>query len=241
MIKLETHCHTKGGSSCADAADDVLIRKYVDAGYGGVVITNHISRGSYAYHCGETHADKVRFYFSLIENMREKFAPHNVKVFCGAEVRTLPQNGAKYGEEFMLYGITERLMRDTAPLFTFSQEELFRFAEKHGLFMFQTHPYREGVCVMNPKFMHGVEVFNGHFHHVNNNALAEIFRSEHGLIGLSGTDFYHDDQPLTAGIYVPESVCSDSRLIDFIFKNEFEIYADAITYERALKKYKGII
>ena len=66
MIKLETHCHSIGGSGCATSPNEILIEDYVKAGYGGVVITNHISRVSCAYHKGETHAQKVRFYYSLI-------------------------------------------------------------------------------------------------------------------------------------------------------------------------------
>ncbi len=239
MIKLETHCHSFGGSSCATSPDEIFIEDFVNAGYGGVVLTNHVSETMYKYHKGETHAEKVRFFFSLVENMREKLKPFNIKVFCGAEIRVLPTNGRLHGEEFTVYGITEKDMFDNKPLYTFTQEELFRFAEKKGLFMYQTHPFREGVTVGDPKFMHGAEAFNGHFHHYNNNALAKDFCEKYGLIGLSGTDYHHEHQPLTAGIFIPENIDTSARLIEYIFKNQFEIYADVSLYETALKEYKG--
>ena len=238
MIKLETHCHSLGGSGCATADDNTLIEKYVSAGYGGIVITNHFSRDNYDYLKGDTHAEKVRFYYSLIDTLRERLKPYGVKVFCGAEIRIVPENGSVHGEEFMVYGITERDMTDSKPFFTYTQEELFRFAEKKGLFMYQTHPFRDGVLCGNPRFMHGAERFNGHFHHYNHNAKAEEFCDKYGLIGMSGTDFHNEEQPLTAGIYIPDGICTDQGLIEYIFNKDFKVYADALTYERELKRYK---
>ena len=238
MIKFETHCHTLSGSGCATTDNKTLIEKYVNAGYGGIVITNHISKDCYNYHKGETHAEKVRFYYSLIENLREEISPFGVKVFCGAEIRAVPEGGSVYGEEFMIYGIIEKDMFDNKPFYTFTQEELFRFAEKRGLFMYQTHPFRDGVVCGNPRFMHGAESFNGHFHHYNHNDKAKAFCEKYGLIGMSGTDFHHEDQPLTAGIYVPDNVCTDEQLTEYIFNNDFNTYEDAATYEKEVKRFK---
>lgn len=237
MIKLETHCHSLGGSGCATSPDEILVEDYVKAGYGGVVITNHISRVSYDYHKGETHAEKVRFYYSLIENLTEQFKKHNIKVFWGTEVNVVCDRSQGY-QEFTVYGIPEKDMFENKPLYTFTQEELFRFAEKRGLFMYQTHPFRDGVICGNPCFLHGAESFNGHFHHYNHNDRAKEFCIKNGLIGMSGTDYHHEHQPITAGIYVPESICTNEQLIEYIFKNEFEIIKDAALYERELAKYK---
>ena len=237
MIKLETHCHSLGGSPCATSPNGILIEDYVKMGYGGIVLTNHISRASYNCHHGETHAEKVRFFFSLIERLTEEFKPFNVKVFWGTEVSVVCDRNIGY-QEFTVYGITEKDMTDNKPLFTLTQEELFRFAEKRGLFMYQTHPFRDGVICGDPQFMHGAEAFNGHFHHYNHNDLAQEFCLNNGLIGMSGSDYHHENQPITAGIYVPENICTNEQLIEYIFKNEFEIIKDDALYERELKKYK---
>ena len=241
MIKLETHCHTLGGSGCATSPDEILIEDYLRAGYGGVVVTNHISQGCYEYHKGETYAEKVRFYYSLIENLTEKFKPYGVKVFWGSEIRVVPENGSVFGEEFTVYGITEKDMTDSKPFFTYTQEELFRFAEKRGLFMYQTHPFRDGVICGNPRFMHGAEKFNGHFHHNNHNDKAAKFCEEHGLIGMSGTDYHHEHQPISAGIYLPENIYTNEQLTEYIFKNNFKTICNAALYEYEMKKFKGLL
>ncbi|GEM_PF-2037909 len=237
MIKLETHCHSLGGSDCAIADNNTLVKKYVQAGYGGIVITNHVSKSSYDFNKGKTHAEKVRFYYSLIETLREELKPYNIKVFYGSEVNVVCDRSAGY-QEFTVYGITEKDMMDNKPLFTFTQEELFRFAEKRGLFMYQTHPFRDGIITGDARFMHGAESFNGNFHHYNHNDKAEEFCKKYGLIGMAGTDFHREEQPLTAGIYVPDNVCTNEQLTEYIFKNDFTVYADVLTYEREVKKYK---
>ena len=237
MIKLETHCHSLGGSSCATSPAEILVEDYLKAGYGGVVLTNHISRTSYEYHKGETHAEKVRFYYSLIEDLTELFKPYNVKVFWGSEISAVCDRSKGY-QEFTVYGISEKDMFDSKPLYALTQEELFRFAEKRGLFMYQTHPFRDGIITGDPRFMHGAEAFNGHFHHYNHNDLAKEFCVKNGLVGTSGSDYHHERQPITAGIYVPENICTNAQLIEYLFKNQFEIIADSALYESELAKYK---
>ncbi|MBP5308931.1 MAG: hypothetical protein J6Z34_07355, partial [Clostridia bacterium] len=205
MIKLETHCHSLGGSHCATSPNEILVEDYVLAGYGGVVITNHLSVYSYAYHKGETHAEKTRFYFSLVENLRKQFMPFGVKVFSGVEVR-IPDSADQGAQEYMIYGVTEKDIMDNKPLFYYSQEELFRFADKKGYFMYQVHPFRDGIKCGDPRFLHGAEKFNGHFHHYNHNDLAEEFCRKNNLIGMSGTEYHHEHQPITSGMYIPETV-----------------------------------
>ena len=237
MIKIETHSHSLGGSYCATTDNKTIAERYVKSGYSGIVLTNHISNDAYNYHKGNTHAEKVRFYYSLIDTLRDELKPYGVKVFWGTEITVVCDKSKGY-QEFTVYGISEKDMYDNKPFFTFTQEELFRFAEKKGLFMYQTHPFRDGMICGNPEFMHGAESFNGHFHHYNHNGKAEEFCKKYGLIGMSGTDFHHEEQPITAGIYVPDNVCTNEQLTEYIFKNNFTVYADVLTYERELTRYK---
>lgn len=238
-MKMETHCHT-GGSHCADGDHDLLIKKYLDGGYDGIVITNHISEYNYKnYNFGETHAEKTRCFFSFIDEMRDKLERAKLKCFFGAEICVLPLKDEKYGDEFMVYGITEKMMADNKPFFTLTQKELFEFADKNGLFMYQTHPFRDGIRVGDPKYLHGAEAFNGHYHHNNRNAEAEKFCEENGLIKISGTDYHHDGQPVTAGIETFYDVNSEDQLIECIFKKDFSLVKDQETYEKELFKYKN--
>ena len=103
--------------------------------------------------------------------------------------------------------------------------------------MYQTHPFRTGVLNGNPEFMHGAESFNGHYHHANHNDLARAFCTENRLIGLSGTDFHHVDQPITAGIYLPEDIKTERQLADYYFEDKFKIIAEENEYLSAHEQY----
>lgn len=236
MIKLETHCHTYLSSGCADNDDNDTIAKYVKAGYGGVVCTNHFSKGVYEYNLkGQTHKEKIDSFFNFIDEFKKKCNAKGLKCFWGAEIRSTDD-----GQEYMIIGLPRDVYYLEPPIFTYSQKQLFELAEKHGAFMYQTHPFREGVNVGNPEFLHGAEYFNGHYHHFNHNEKAEQFVTKNNLVGLSGTDFHHHEQPITAGIYLSEDVDGEKAYAEFLFKNEFKIVQDKETYEKELKKHKGI-
>ena len=66
MIKLETHCHTLHGSHCGLADADTIVSRYLDAGYDGVVITNHFVKKHFENYKGETEREKLDFYFCKI-------------------------------------------------------------------------------------------------------------------------------------------------------------------------------
>ena len=44
----ETHCHTSQGSACGRATGAELARYYKDAGYDGIIVTDHFFNGNCA-------------------------------------------------------------------------------------------------------------------------------------------------------------------------------------------------
>lgn len=240
MIKLETHCHTFGTSSCADTENKTIINKYLKAGYKGIIATNHFSPDTYdSYMKGETHREKIDCFFSAYEEFKSECEKVGIRVFFGAEIRVKDDRVKGYGTEYTVIGFDRKVFYDNAPLFALSQEELFNLAKSEGAFMYQTHPFRTNVLAGNPKYLHGAEAFNGHYHHANNNDLARVFYRENNLIGMSGTDFHHKDQPITAGMYLPEEITDEKKLVDYIFANNFTRIEEEQVYLTALKKYKG--
>ncbi len=47
MFKLELHCHSSEVSACSHCPAETLIRRYKEAGYHGIVSTNHINRATF--------------------------------------------------------------------------------------------------------------------------------------------------------------------------------------------------
>lgn len=232
MIKLETHLHAIGGSVCADGNTELAVNKYKEAGYGAIVVITHYTSGCYKRYPGDTHKEKIDYFFKVYDDFAKVANAQNIKTFFGAEIRCLPTN-----TEYMLIGFDREFIYNNPPLFLLSQQQLFELAEENGFLMYQTHPFRTGVTVGDPKYMHGAESFNGHYHHYNSNEVANRFCEENHLIKLSGTDYHHDDQPISAGIYIPENIGDNMDLVQFIKKNNLKLIEDKELYQKAYLQY----
>ena len=235
MIKIETHCHSKGGSSCGTCTAKEIVEFYKNAGYGGIVLTNHYSQSIVEdYYGAKNDKEGVDRFFSLYDEFEIQAKKEGLKTFFGIEVRI---NSTQ--TEYVLYGFDREFLYKNPRLYEYTQKELFELANKNDLFMFQSHPFRDGVVAGDPRYLHGAESFNGHYHHVNRNDFAEKFCEDNNLIKLSGTDFHHDDQPITAGIYIPENINTNKELTDYIRGNDFKRIEDADSYITSLKRHKG--
>lgn len=221
MIKLETHCHSKGGSGCAKCSPDYIVNRYKNEGYGGIVLTNHYCKQCYDGYAGNTHKEKLDFYFSLYREFEKECEKAGLKSFYGAEIRAVTLD-FEY-KEFMLLGFDEKFLYDNKPLFYYNQKELYDIADKNGFLLYQTHPFRRGVNLGDSRYMHGAESFNGHINHINNNALATDFCDTFNLIKVSGTDYHDLGQPITGGIYIPETVNTNSELKDYLFSGKAKL------------------
>lgn len=235
MIKIETHCHLKGGSECAHSPVTVGIDAYKKAGYDGIVLTNHIHPVPYLNdYPGETHKEKMDFWFNLADEFTKLATAKGLRAFIGAEVCVFRPDGRF--TECMIYGFDRAFMYDNKPLFYYTQEELFRLAEKNNIFMYQTHPFRRFIGTGDPKFMHGAESFNGHIGHENNNELAKRFCEENNLKMMSGTDYHDEGQTIIGGIYIPKSITNEKMLAEYLLNNQPKIIENEELYK---KEFRG--
>ena len=237
MIKLETHCHSLGSSACGTTAPEIIAEEYAKAGYGGIVLTNHYAKAYFTEYPGAGKKEKLDYYFSLGEKMKECCENNGLKFFLGAEIKTVV-SGEGYSE-YILLGFDKNFFYDNPPLYELTQRELFRLANEAGVFMYQSHPFRTGVQLGEAEFMHGAEAFNGHFHHENNNALARKFCHENNLVQMSGTDYHHFGQPVTGGALVPESI-SDEKTLARYFMRGAQLIEEHDKYLKAYLEYKGL-
>lgn len=235
MIKFETHAHSFGTSTCADCPLDRAVEIFKEHGYGGVAIINHISRHSFKYMGGSTYKENCDLFFEYYRKTKERFNASGIKTLFGAEVRAVLDD--KNTVEYAIIGLDEKYFYEK-PLFDCTQKELFNIAEKNHAFMYQTHPFRTGVFSGDPRYMHGAEAFNGHYHHINNNDLANKFCEENNLIKMSGSDFHHADQPLTGGIYLPEYVDDEKKYAEFLLAGKFELICEKETYLDRLNLFR---
>ena len=239
MFKLETHCHTYGTSVCATTPNELIVKFYKDMGYKGIVVTNHFQKHVYdCYLQGNTCKEKLDWFFNDFDNFKNLCNKNGIRAFFGVEVRVKDERTLN-GTEYVVLGLDKEVFYREDKIFNLNQKELFELVNQKKGFMYQSHPFRTGVCQGDPLYMHGAESFNGHYHHKNHNDLALDFCEKNSLIKLSGTDFHHEDQPITAGIIVNDNVSTEKDLINALFSGEFTLIEDKETYEKRLLEYEN--
>ena len=70
--KLELHAHSKSVSACSSTPEEMVAQLYIDAGYDGIVLSNHYS--SYTLHHflkGESFEANVNTYIDAARKVRE--------------------------------------------------------------------------------------------------------------------------------------------------------------------------
>lgn len=232
MKKIEMHTHSKGGSGCASVTPEVLVKTYKDQGYDGIVLTNHMCESEYNKYPGETKKEKLDYYFSLYDDVKIEGEKIGLKVFLGMEIRAKQDTFI----EFMIYGFSRDFIYNAPLLFTLTQKELYDLCEENGVLMYQTHPFRRGVALGDPKYMHGAEYFNGHVNHVNNNDLAKEFCDKFGLIKTCGTDFHDQGQPVTSYALIDDDINTDIELKEYIKAGKLQIFGDEEKYLSLCRK-----
>ena len=100
--KLELHAHSKSVSACSSTPEEMVAQLYIDAGYDGIVLSNHYS--SYTLHHflkGESFEANVNTYIDAARKVREA-AKGKLDVILGCEIHI-----ADSSNDYLLFGFDE--------------------------------------------------------------------------------------------------------------------------------------
>ena len=153
----ETHMQTSESSACAIAGGREMARAYKDAGYAGVIITDHNWGGNTRISSELAWKDWVEEFFKGYEAAKEEGDRIGLDVFFGYE--------AGYnGTEFLIYGPDKEWMLAHPELREASIEEQYRLIAKDRGMVIHAHPYREEWYIpeilLFPESIDGVEGIN---------------------------------------------------------------------------------
>ena len=229
MYKLEMHLHTIHNSHCGQVEPVDIAREYADAGYNGIVVTNHFNRtdlfGYVAQQYGSrlnVMSDYMRDYYEL----KDECAKYGIDVFFGLEAApdfcTYYKYSPPYGE-ILVYGITpEELLEYGYDILNFNKMELYDWAEKHGCLLVVAHPYRKICTELDYRYVHGIEISNLHPHQDSKNHKAEKVCDMLGLIPTGGSD-YHFEGGARGGILLKRAPESEKDLVSILKSRDYEV------------------
>ncbi len=184
MYLYETHLHTVPVSTCAKSTVRESLEFYKELGYTGVFITNHFIDGNINIDKTSPYEDKINFYFSDYEEGARLSGEIGIDVFCGVEM-------SYKGTDFLVYGLDKQWYLEHPEIEDMKRGEELQFLMDNGALVIQAHPYREWRNVdhirLFPRYVHGVEVFNGCRSDFEN-GMADAYAKAYGLLEFSGTD-----------------------------------------------------
>lgn len=216
----ETHVHTCEVSRCGEVPASDVVRNYIDLGFSGIVLTDHINRSTFRKMPDAPWDDKVTFYLTAYKiacKTAQQLQP-DFKVLLGAELRL---DG--FDNDYLLYGVDEAFLRAHPDLMQMEFAQMADCVHEAGLLLVQAHPFREDMTIVDWTKLDGVESFNGNPNHESNNPIADAWADRHGLLKTSGNDYHGTFGKTLGGIRTAEPVKDNAHLVHLLRNGAYEL------------------
>lgn len=215
----ETHMHTCQGSACADTPGRDYILRYMDAGFSGIIITDHFFRGNCRVPRNQPWRDRVHQFCSGYEDARNEGEKHGFTVLFGWEENY-------EGDEYLIYGLDKAWMLEHPEMEHWTRDEQFREVHRYGGCVIQAHPFRARDYIRQIHLaagcVDGIEIVNT-ANAPTWNALAKRYSQLLGLPVTVGSDNHHVstmDRSNLGGIVLDEPLTDICDLVSIILAGQ---------------------
>lgn len=195
--KYETHVHTKEGSACASGTGQEMVRAHIEAGYSGMIVTDHFFNGNTAVPADLPWESRVELFCQGYENAVEEAKGTGFHVFFAWEY-------SYRGTDFLTYGLGKEFLLEHRDILDWSTEEYLDIVRDSGGFICHAHPFREAFYIdalrLYPDRVNAVEVINASHADPRFNEKALVYAAKHNLIKFSGSDTHHIDALFGGGL-----------------------------------------
>lgn len=216
----ETHVHTAEVSHCGHVAAADVVRNYIDFGYNGIILTDHINHSTFRKIADATWDEKMSFYltsYRIACDTASEIDPE-FTVLLGAELRL---DGLD--NDYLLYGVDEAFLRAHPDLMQMEFAQMADCVHEAGLLLVQAHPFREDMTIVDWTMLDGVEVFNGNPGHESNNPISDAWAQRHGLLKTSGNDYHGSFGEKLGGIRTKEPIRDNAHLVRLLKSGAYEL------------------
>ena len=225
QFKTELHAHTSEVSPCGHVTAPEVAERFITEGYTSLVITNHYCdyvidnlKGSWQ--------EKMDYYVYPYHLMKE-YAADRLNVILGCELRF---EGSI--NDYLIYGMTEEFLRQNPNLHKMNLRTFADLAHENGLLVIQAHPFRNGITIVNPALLDGMETFNGTPSYDGRNPVADAWAKQYGLIRTSGSDFHNPDQRGYGGILTSAAIRTGEELVAVLKSGNYTLHCEGPAAER---------
>nr|WP_321297213.1 PHP-associated domain-containing protein [uncultured Sphaerochaeta sp.] len=209
--RYETHLHTKEASACSVSSAVDLVHAYQQAGYAGIIITDHFYHGNTAVDRRLPWKEWVRRFCLGFETAEAEGKKIGLSVFFGWEINFS-------GDEYLIYGLDKAWLLAHPQVITYDHQTLFAEVNRAGGLMVQAHPFRERYYLseihLHPAVVHAVEVVNAE-NDEEFDRKAFSYAQRYGLSMTGGSDL-HDVVKVGSSSLGMDFAYPLSSLSDFI-------------------------
>ncbi len=191
----DTHMHTSESSRCAHNTGKEMAQAAKEAGYTGVIITNHNWYGNNCIDSALPWKEWVEAFCRGYENARQWGEQIGLDVFFGYE-------SGYNGTEFLVYGVDEQWLISHPQIKDAPIPQQYQMIHKAGGMVIHAHPYREEYYIpkvrLFPEDVDGVEGINASHlaylrpgqDHPEFDRKAIAYAKAHGLPMTAGSDVH---------------------------------------------------
>lgn len=217
-MKIELHTHSTGFSNCGRLSIEELIPLYSEKKYDVLVLTNHFNSISARYYAEIGGNNYHQDYHNMVRRAREIGKKYDLLVLCAYELR-FDENP----NDYLVYGMTEEFTRNFTSIFTMGVKVFSNVARDNGFLLYQAHPFRNGMTVINPEVLFGIEVQNTHPRHDSRNDIALAWAEKYGLHKIAGSDCHRIEDVGTSAIVTNEKIQEMDDLVQILKNDRYSI------------------
>ena len=198
----DTHVHTNQGSACGAYPGAVMARAYHQAGYTGIIITDHFFYGNTAVSRDLPWQDWVQAFCLGYEDAKAEGDRLGLQVLWGWE-------SGYHGTEFLIYGLDKNWLLVHPEIKNATIEEQYKLVHEGGGIVVHAHPYREEDYIKEvrlfPEYIDAVETINAchsnptskHHYGPEFDEKALAYANAHDFLMTAGSDMHFTE--LTGG------------------------------------------
>ena len=220
--RYETHCHGSQCSACSHSTTQELVRAYCEAGYAGLVLTDHFIFGNTSVDRSLPWEARMKCYHQAYLDAREAAKDLDFDVIFGIE------HAYGDGKEVLLYGIDLAFLLGNPDIPILTLDALVERVHAYGGIVIQAHLYRDRSYVnmnVGPRddLVDGIEVYNaGDLPGEDKKALHLSGKKDY--IITTGGDVHAAGDPKLgkAGIVLPYRIRNERELVAALKKGNHQ-------------------
>lgn len=209
LYKYETHTHTSEGSKCSHINAKALVRFYKEAGFNGLIITDHFLNGNTTVSKELSWPKKIDHLCLGYEIAAQEGNKIGIDVMFGWEY-------SYRGSDLLTYGLSKGWLLKNQQIMTLSINDYCDYVRSEGGFLVHAHPFREADYIdmirLFPRKVDAVEILNASRLDFENDR-AEEYARNYNLLRFAGTDNHTGPTKRMCGLTLERPISNIDELI----------------------------